>query len=418
MSKLKNTFLTLGLALLSSAQASPASDLFGRVSELFQKEYYGWSETDRSALTDKYAAELQTRCAPEGEACSFDTGRAVLKDMFDTFHDDHTSVRDAESAQRLLEVQNDMSVPRTGLRVIKQPEGLLVVGVQPGSPAEEAGVNLYDLIQSVNGVAAGKDKPVDSLAFVRLERASTPMTLSVQRPKSALKLLSVTPKMMKARDEPSLSFPKAGVALINFPTFLSGDSAPLFLAKIKEAQQAGARELIIDLRYNGGGRLDQCVAAASIFKPVVYQARFRGGGWSYGGLDGEQAPALSARIDHQSHVWNGPAAILIGENTASCAEVFTFFAQKSGVKAVGSSTKGVGNSGVNFYPLPDQGIFSLTMLRAYDEDGQPLPDHITPDISAPTDLRALTESGDDTTLDAALRVLSDETAAAVAAGTK
>ncbi len=189
------------------------------------------------------------------------------------------------------------------------------------------------------------------------------------------------------------------------PTFLSGDSAQLFLKKVDEAKAAGARQLIIDLRYNGGGRLDQCVAAASIFKPVLYQARFRGGSWTYGGLNGEQAPALSVRLDRQSRIWNGPAAILVGENTASCAEVFTFFAQKSGVKAVGTPTKGVGNSGVSFYSTPDQGILSLTMLRAYDENGTPLPDHITPDLVAPTDLAALTSLGDDTTLDAALKLL-------------
>ncbi|GAA4004888.1 S41 family peptidase [Deinococcus rubellus] len=402
--------LVLCAALLSSAQASPAqtspaAELFNRASDLFQSEYYGWSDEDRSTLVSQYAAELQTRCAPEGEACSFETGRAVLTEMFDHFHDDHTSVRDAETAQRLMEIQNDLSVPRTGARVIKQPEGLLVVGVQAGSPAEQAGVKLYDLITSVNGEVAGKDQAVDSLAFVRLERAAQPLALVIQRPGTASLNLSITPTEMKARDEPSLSYPAPGVALINFPTFLSGDSAPLFLERIKEAQATGAHDLIIDLRYNGGGRLDQCVAAASIFKPVVYQARFRGGGWSFGGLGGEQAPALSARIDHTSHVWNGPAAILVGENTASCAEVFTFFAQKTGVKVIGTATKGVGNSGVNFFPLPDHGILSLTMLRAFDETGAALPDHITPDISAPTDIQALIKSGNDTTLDAALKAL-------------
>ena len=404
--------LVLCGALLGSAQASPATELFNRVGELFQSEYYGWSDEDRSALVSRYAAELQARCAPEGEACSFETGRAVLTEMFDGFHDDHTSIRDAETAQRLMEIQNDLSVPRTGARIIKEPEGLLVVGVQAGSPAERAGVKLYDLITSVNGDVAGKGQAVDSLAFVRLERAAQPLSLVLTRPGAASLALRLTPELMKARDEPSLSYPAPGVALINFPTFLSGDSAPLFLEKVKAAQAAGARDLIIDLRYNGGGRLDQCVAAASIFKPVIYQARFRGGSWSFGGLGGEQAPALSVRIDHTAQVWNGPAVILVGENTASCAEVFTFFAQKSGVKAIGTATKGVGNSGVNFFPLPDHGVLSLTMLRAFDEDGAALPDHITPDISAPTDLQALIKSGDDTTLDAALKALGAPEAAA------
>lgn len=408
-----------GLSLLGAAHASPASDLFGLVGSDLKRDYYGWSQTDRSALVEKYTAVLTTRCEGAGEACSFDTGRAVASEMLLELHDAHTSVRDAEAATRLNEVQNDLSVPRSGLRVIKQPGGLLVVGVQPDSPAERVGLRVYDLIVTVNGKPAGKDKSIDSLAFVRLERASTPLSLLLQRAGQTTVLsFQLTPELAKARDVPTLSYPRPGTALITLPTFLPGDSARLFLGKVAEAQQGGARELVIDLRFNGGGRLDQCVAAASIFRPVIYQARFQGGSWTYGGLSGEQVPALSARIDRNSAVWNGPAAVLVGENTASCAEVFAFFAHKTGVKVVGSPTKGVGNSGVSFFPLPDQGVLSLTMLRAFDENGDALPDHIEPDLSAPTDLAALSTTGTDNTLDAALKLLSAPAANSGQSGTE
>ena len=408
MSNSRPLLLLLTLActpLFSSAHASPASDLFSRASTLFEQEYYGWSAADRRALVNIYSGTLQTRCAPEGQACSFETGRAVLTEMFEAFHDEHTSVRDADTAERLNEIQNDLSVPRTGARVIKQPEGLLVVGVQASSPAERAGVKLYDLIKTVNGQSAGEDQAVDSAAFVRLERTAAPMSLVVQRPGVLALGINVTPQTLKASDPPTLSYPAPGTALITLPTFLAGDSARQFLQKVSEAQAAGARQLIIDLRYNGGGRLDQCVAAASIFKPVVYQAKFRGGNWSYGGLDGEQVTPMRVRSHPANRIWNGPAAILVGENTASCAEVFTFYAQKSGVKAVGAATKGVGNSGVNFFPLPDRGLLSLTTLRAYDETGEPLPERVSPDVSAPTDFKTLVTTGDDTTLSAALKLL-------------
>jgi carboxyl-terminal processing protease len=399
--------LLIGLYLLGAAQASPASDLLSAVSTDLQRDYYGWSETDRGALVKKYRSVLITRCESAGEACDFDTGRAVASEMLSELHDAHTSVRDAEAAARLSEVQNDLSVPRSGLRVLKQPNGLLVVGVQPESPGERVGLKVYDLIVAVNDKPAGKDKAVDSLAFVRLERASTPLSMQVQRAGQKTVLsFQVTPELAKARDVSTLSYPRPGTALITLPTFLPGDSAKLFLDKVAEAKKGGARELVIDLRFNGGGRLDQCVAAASIFRPVVYQARFRGGSWTYSGLNGEQAPALSARLDRESRIWDGPAAVLVGENTASCAEVFAFFAHKTGVKVVGSPTKGVGNSGVSFFPLPDQGVLSLTMLRAFDENGDALPDHIEPDVSAPTDLSALSTTGTDNTLDAALKLLS------------
>ncbi len=208
MPRLKPALL-LTLTLCSAAlgaQASPASELFERVSSLFVTEYYGWSAADRPALVAKYAAELQKRCRAAGEACSFEAGREVLAEMFDELHDDHTSVRDAETAQRLLEVQNDLSVPRTGARVIKQPGGLLVVGIQAGSPAESAGLKLYDLIKTVNGQPAGKDQAVDSLIFVRLERTAAPMTLTVQRPGVSLRSASTLPRSCS---RPATSRPSA-----------------------------------------------------------------------------------------------------------------------------------------------------------------------------------------------------------------
>ena len=99
-------------------------------------------------------------------------------------------------------------------------------------------------------------------------------------------------------------------------------------------------------------------------------------------------------------------AVLVGPNTASCAEVFTYYARRAGAIVVGEQTRGVGNSGVLFEPMPDGGVLSLTVLRAYTDADEALPAFLTPDIAAPTDISALTAEGRDTTLEAALTALS------------
>lgn len=66
----------------------------------------------------------------------------------------------------------------------------------------------------------------------------------------------------------------------------------------------------------------------------------------------------------------------------------------------------MGNSGVVFDSLPDGGVVSVTVLRAFNEAGEPLPDRITPDVLAPGDIAALTEQGRDVTLEAALQALA------------
>ena len=478
------TVLLCALALPAAA-ASPATDLFRAASGTLSANYYGWSETDRPALISHYAATLDAQCAPLADACTFDQGRAVVKEMLLQLHDPHTNIRDAEGAERLREIQDDLTVPRTGLRVVKTALGLLVVGVMPGSPAEAAGMQRFDLLTSVNGktsvsgqaaatgqkaatgqttagiqgpvlgdavqgktsqaaseqagaippetVTAGAPSAVDPAAFVRLERQQRPIALSISRAGRTLALTLKTAPL-KARDVPILSWqPGAGgppVAVIEYPTFLPADSAELFLSALRRAQAGGAAGLVIDLRYNGGGRLDQCVQAASAFFPTLYQARWLPAGtpgtgqakqasWEYAALNGEMASpgsvrkALSSPLTGQAStaLWHGPVALLIGENTASCAEVFGHFAHAAGGLLVGQPTKGVMNSGVNFFPLPDHGVMSVTMLRAYDLSGQALPDHLQPDLTVPADLESLTAQGRDTTLQAALGAVQSRLAA-------
>jgi carboxyl-terminal processing protease len=399
--------LSLGLTATLAA-ASPATDLFDTVTKSVRTGYFGWSTVDRVALAEKYAPILTERCATQLESCDYATGRAVITDMLKELGDAHTNVRDAEGAERLAEVSQNKSVPRTGARVSRVAGGLLVVSVMPGSPAERAGVRRFDLLTQVNGQQAGTDQPIGPTEFVRLERANTPITVSVQRAGTSERTLTLTPQSLQARDEPTLSWVGEGgrTALIQYPTFLSSDSAELFLARVGEAKRANAEALIVDLRYNGGGSLNECVAASSVFGPTIYRARFERGGFTYGGLLGDEVMSPIARMARPDWaVWKQPVALLIGPNTASCAEVFTHYAQLSGATAIGEVTRGVGNSGVNFLPLPDGGVLGLTILKAFDAADKPLPDRITPDILAPTDIAALTTSGQDTTLDAALTVL-------------
>ena len=479
--------------------ASPATDLFRAASGALSANYYGWSETDRPALISRYAATLDAQCAPVADACTFDQGRAVVREMLLQLHDPHTNVRDAEGAERLREIQDDLTVPRTGLRLVKTALGLLVVGVMPGSPAQAAGVQRFDLLTLVNGkTAVGTDKVspekvgpanvgtekvntekvnteklgsetvagaqtlaqgggdqapaevaapnpavIDPAGFVRLERRQLPILVRISRTGRSLALTLPT-ALLRARDVPILSWqPGAGgpVAVIEYPTFLPADSAELFLKTLRQAQAGGAAGLVIDLRYNGGGRLDQCVQAASAFVPTLYQARWLPAGtpgsgqaiqnsqaiqggrqqtsWEYAALNGQIAsPASVRRVLSAPNtsgpapaLWHGPVALLIGENTASCAEVFGHFAHTAGGLLVGQPTKGVMNSGVNFFPLPDHGVMSVTMLRAYDLSGQALPSRLQPDVDVPADLEALTARGQDTALQAALGAVQSQLAA-------
>lgn len=418
-------------AALPLAAASPATDLYREATRHVLRDYYGWSTADLKGLTEQYGRTLEERCAPAGDACPFETGREILTELFAQVGDAHTSVRDPESALRLREVQENLAVPRTGARVVSVPGGLLVASVMPGSPAEQAGLRPFDLLTRVNGRPAGKNPAptggvrepamggggdgtlldsnlLDSREFTRLERAAQPIEVEVTAPGRAPRPVILASATLRARDEPTLNWvgPDSRTALISVASFLPSDTAEQFLARVQEARRGGARALLVDLRFNGGGSLTQCVAAASVFGPTQYRSRYRTGGAMYAGIEGRPAGPQDRQQPPDTAVWRGPAAVLVGPNTASCSEVFTYYAQRAGVLAVGEVTRGVGNSGVTFDPLPDGGVVSVTVLRAFWPDGTPLPAHVTPDVPAPTDLNALTTRGQDTCLNAALVALA------------
>ncbi|WP_234008996.1 S41 family peptidase [Deinococcus sp. NW-56] len=414
---LPSRVLTLALSLsLGLAGASPATDLYGSATQALETRYFGWATADRADLTRRYADVLAERCAPQGDACDYATARAVLGDLLTELGDPHTNVRDPEGAERLREVSENRAVPRTGVRTARVVGGLLVVSVMPGSPADLAGVRKFDLFTRVNGEVPGKDAggknlPLGPNEFVTLERRAAPLPVTLRRAGVPDRDLTLETAPLQARDEPTLGWVNAEgagrVAVIDFPSFLPQDSSELFLKRLTEAQTGGASALVVDLRYNGGGSLGECVAAASVFAPVIYQSRWEGGTSSYGGVRGQEVrPAVARAAAGNLNVWRGPTAVLVGPGTASCAEVFSHFARGAGAVVVGEATRGVGNSGVQFLPLPGGHLLSLTVLRAFDAAGQPLPAALTPDVAAPADLTALTTRGEDTTLSAALRRLA------------
>lgn len=454
---------------------SPAQQLFDEASDLITDNYYGWSEVDFKQLRQKFSQQLRQSCSASQQAvvdCSYAVGRKTLAAMLKEFGDNHTYIRDRDWGQRLKEVTEDQAVPRTGLRLASLPEGLLVLSVMPNSPAAQMGLQRFDLITLVNGkVAAAKDKndqdgkhgqdskesdqassaepnpdrpsskkadqkkthkkdqpnqpnePIDASEFIKLERQAAPLQLQLERAGQQL-TAQVPTAVLKARDLPSLSWRQGSqgrkIAVIDIPSFMPVGVSERFLQLVKQAKQQQAAALVVDLRYNGGGDLRQCVAASSIYGAVVYNFRHRLGlgKSSIQGLEGRplwqwqdwlrltNVVRSAQAAKGTSKIWQGPSLVLVNEKTASCSEVFSFFAQKQQIKVMGVLTKGVGNSGTNFHYLHDGSLLAVTSLKAYDELENPLPADIQPDITVRFDLALLRRTGQDNVIQSAVSWLA------------
>jgi carboxyl-terminal processing protease len=148
---------------------------------------------------------------------------------------------------------------------------------------------------------------------------------------------------------------------LRLTAFTDGAGAEL-RGDVNRALHAGARALILDLRENGGGLLQEAVNVASIFIPdgtivstngraqprQVYLAR--------GG-------AISARI---------PVVVLVNRDTASAAEIVTGALQDRGrAKVVGTHTYGKGVF-QEIQPLPNGGALDLTVGEYFTPNGHNL----------------------------------------------
>ena len=128
---------------------------------------------------------------------------------------------------------------------------------------------------------------------------------------------------------------------------------------VRKLQRQGAQGLVLDLRGNGGGLLEEAVLTASIFLPegeTVVSTDSRSQGHAVYKTKGGNLPSL-------------PIVVLIDRNTASAAEILTAaLADDAGAKTVGTRSygKGVFQQEID---LSNGGALKLTVGEYFTPDG-------------------------------------------------
>jgi carboxyl-terminal processing protease len=252
--------------------------------------------------------------------------------------------------------------------------GVEVGSVAPGSPADTAGVRTGDVLVSVGGVdVTSADVPAvagllrgtdDSKVRVGVRRGSATTTLDLVR------TTFTTPDVGVERL-------KGNIARVSVTAFTRGVGRDVARAlEADPGQQPGG--VVLDLRDNPGGLLDEAVAVASVFLdggPVVsYERR------------GKPAQVLEAYAGGDVST---PLVVLVNPATASAAEVVAGALQdRNRAVIVGTRTYGKG-SVQEPSPLSDGSALELTVGRYLTPAGRSLdgvgvePDVVVPPGEAP-----------------------------------
>ncbi|MBK9924110.1 MAG: S41 family peptidase [Anaerolineales bacterium] len=257
-----------------------------------------------------------------------------------------------------------------GAYVDTKGEYLTVISPIKDSPAANAGLRPRDVIIALDGVDMTGTPPEDVRQKV-LGPAGTDVTLTIVRngePKPfdvVITRAKITTPLVESemRDD--------GIAYVRLNTF--GDTADKELRNaLKELLAKNPKGLIFDLRYNGGGYLDQGIAVASEFLPsgkvVVYE--------KYG--DGNIIESKSTGVGVATDI---PMVVLVNEGSASASEIVAGALQDySRAKLVGVITYGKGSvQSVNM--LSNQGIAAITSAEWLTPNKRLIQDTgLTPDV--------------------------------------
>ena len=220
-----------------------------------------------------------------------------------------------------------------GVEVDTTPDGLpLIIGVFRGSPADEAGLKSGDVIVGVDGKTTAGEDLDSTIARVRGE-AGTAVVLTIRSgadgPERDVRIVRADVQI-----EPVswAMVPGTKTALLRLEQFSSGASPKLRTA-IQELKAAGADRLILDLRGNPGGYVNEAVAIASEFLPPgnVYIER---------NAAGEEKPTA---VTPGGAATDLPLVVLVDQGSASAAEIVAGAIQDAGRgKLVGERTFGTG----------------------------------------------------------------------------
>jgi len=273
---------------------------------------------------------------------------------------------------RLFQSDTEGKFGGVGIEVDLRDDAITVIAPIEGSPAERAGVRSGDRIVAVDGQPA-RGEPLDKMVRklrgtpgtkvqIAVRRAGSEVPLTFDLVREQIKVASVVGKRLFSN-----------ILYLRLKQFQEGthDELVATLGKLRDEQRAPFSGIVLDMRGNPGGLVDEAAEVADEFLPsgIIYSTRHRG----------QVVEEVRARSG--GALATQPMAVLINEYSASAAELVAGSLQDNRrATVVGAPTFGKG-SVQTILELPGGAGLKLTTMRYYTPSGHSIQAQgIQPDI--------------------------------------
>jgi carboxyl-terminal processing protease len=274
--------------------------------------------------------------------------------------DPHSSYMNPEQF-REMQVETKGEFGGLGIEVIPENGFFKVMSLLDDTPASRAGIKAGDIITGLNDKTTQGLSPEDALDTIKREGVDRPLEVSMWR-----EVIHI--RVVKQRMEPD------NIGYVRLAEFTEQTDVALKQAVKSLRQQASGKlkALVLDLRNNPGGLLDQAVAVSGDFvaRGEIVATRAR---------HADDSEWLNAKgID----ILDGaPLVVLINSGSASASEIVAGALQDRH-RAVLVGTRSFGKGSVQtVIPLPASGAIRLTTARYYTPSGRSIQGlGIVPDV--------------------------------------
>lgn len=315
-----------------------------------------------SILQENYVEEIDTPATING----------AIKGLLYSL-DPHSAYLDPEGFKELQE-ETQGQFSGIGIEVTIKDDILTVISPIEGTPADKAGLKAKDIIVEIDGEKTKEMGAVEAVKRLR-GRQGSKVTISVFREGwSELKEFTLTRDIIPLQSVKAYMLAPQ-IVYARITNFQSHTTDDFNKAMDELSAKAELKGLILDLRNNPGGLLNQAVSIADLFidKGLIVYTKGR-----------TESQNMSFKATKSSKDYPYHLVILVNEGSASASEIVAG-AMQDHQRAILVGTRTFGKGSVQtIIPLPGGAGLRMTTARYYTPNGKSIQaTGITPDVEVP-----------------------------------